>query len=498
MQAGPGFATGAFMNSNPAANANTAELAEGVRRLANARVLVIGDAMLDRYVYGAVDRISPEAPVPVLKIENELALPGGAANVVRNLGALRAAVAFVSIIGDDEAGGDLTGLVGGQQGVEPWLLVQGRRITTLKTRFVAQGRAVQGHQIMRADREDSRPVHPKLLDRLLKIARDAMAATSIVILSDYRKGVLAGDTPSLLIAAAHAAGRRVVADIHGADYQRYAGADVVLAAARDLAAATGLATEGDDRVAAAAAILRTRHAFGAVLVTRGEDGMTLADADGAMHFPAGSAEVFDIAGTGDTALATLGAGLATGLSLRLAARLANIAAGVVVGKIGTAVVRESDLIAALSPHAGALRKIVSRELAARLTERWRRSLWRTGYTDGAFDPLKPGHLHLIEQARGACDRLVVGIHGDASVRRAKGDTRPHQTEAVRAARLASLPSVDLVVVDTNETADEMIRALRPDVLVRGTTEERDAATALMREWSGTVILADILPEAMVD
>ena len=486
------------MTSSAAGDADSVELSAGVRRLANARVLVVGDAMLDRYVYGSVDRISPEAPVPVLRIENELALPGGAANVVRNLGALGAAVAFVSIIGDDEAGGDLTGLVGGQQGVEPWMLVQGRRITTLKTRFVAQGRTVQGHQIMRADREDNRPVHPKLAERMLKIARDAMAATSVVILSDYRKGVLAGETPCLLIAAARAAGRRVVADVHGSDYSRYAGVDLVLAAARDLAVATGMPTEGDAPVAAAAAVLRARHGFGAVLVTRGEDGMTLADAEGAVHFPAESAEVFDIAGTGDTALATLGAGLATGLSLRLATRLANIAAGVVVGKIGTAVVRESDLLAAISPSAGALRKIVTREVAGRLTERWRRSGWRTGYTDGAFDPLKPGHVHLIEQAHGACDRLVVGVQGDAMLRRAKGETRPHQTEAVRAARLASLPAVDLVVVDTAEAAEEMIRMLRPDVVVKGTPAERDAAAAVMREWSGTVLLADMLPDIASD
>ncbi len=486
------------MSPETAAEAAIAELSAAVRRLANSQVLVIGDAMLDRYVYGAVDRISPEAPVPVLKVENELAVPGGAANVVRNLAALRAAVAFVSIVGDDEAGGDLTGLIGSQSGVEPWLLVQGRRVTTLKTRFIAQGRAVQGHQIMRADREDGRPIHPKLVDRMMKIARDAIGATSVVILSDYRKGVLAGDVPSQIIAAAQAAGRRVVADVHAADYHRYAGANVVMAAARDLAAATGMPTDGDAVVSAAAAVLRDRHGFGAVLVTRGEDGMTLVDSDGTQHFPAESAEVFDIAGTGDTALATLGAGLAAGLSLRMATRLANIAAGVVVGKIGTSVVRESDLLAAISPHAGALRKIVSREVAARLAERWRRSAWRIGYTDGAFDPLKPGHVHLIEQAHGACDRLIVAVQGDAAVRRAKGDSRPHQTEAVRAARLASLPSVDLVIVDTNDAADEMIRMLRPHVVVMGSADARDAAVAILQEWNGAVMLAEMLPDVAAD
>jgi D-beta-D-heptose 7-phosphate kinase/D-beta-D-heptose 1-phosphate adenosyltransferase len=471
-----------------------ADLAAAVRQLARASVLVVGDVMLDRYIYGAVDRISPEAPVPVLTVQSELAVPGGAGNVVRNLGALRAAVAFVSILGDDQAGSELTGLIGGQQGVEPWLLVQGGRATTMKTRFVAQGRPLQGHQIMRADREDTRPVHPKLAERMLRIACEAMAATSVVILSDYRKGVLAGDVPGHIIAAARAAARPVLADVHGADYHRYAGADVILAAARDLAAATGLPVAADDAVAAAAAALRDRHGFGAVLVTRGEDGMTLVDAEGAVHYPAEAAEVFDIAGTGDTALATLGAGLAAGLTLRLAARLANIAAAVVVGKIGTAVVRASELIAAIAPHSGALRKIVSREVAIRLAERWRRGGWRIAYSCGAFDPLSPGHAHMLEQASDACDRLIVGVQGDA-VLRLKAAGGPHQPEAVRAARLAGLPWADLVVVDGDETPDELIRALRPDVLVHGAEGGPDG---ILAEWGGTVLTAERLPEASAD
>lgn len=477
---------------NPTDTPTHADLAAAVRRLARASVLVIGDAMLDRYIYGAVDRISPEAPVPVLTVRSELAVPGGAGNVVRNLGALKAAVAFVSIVGDDQAGSDLTGLIGGQQGVEPWLLVQGGRVTTMKTRFVAQGRQLQGHQIMRADREDPRPVHPKLADRLLRIARDAMAATSVTILSDYRKGVLAGEVPAGIIAAARAAGRPVLADVHGADYQRYAGADVILAAARDLAAATGLPVQGDAAVAEAAAALRARHGFGAVLVTRGEDGMTLVDAEGAVHYPAEAAEVFDIAGTGDTALATLGAGLAAGLDLRLSARLANIAAGVVVGKVGTAVVRAGELIAAIAPHSGALRKIVSREVAIRLAERWRRAGWRVAYASGAFDPLAPGDAHMLERAADACDRLIVGLQGDAMLR---ADGQPHQPEAVRAARLAGLPWADLVVVDGDETPDELIRALRPDVLVHGTAGDLDA---ILAEWGGSVLTVERPPDATAD
>src|SRR5215218_10700940 len=199
-----------------------AGLADAVRQLRRGAVLVVGDAMLDRYVYGRVSRVSPEAPVPILRVDREVALPGGAGNVVRNLTALGAAVAFVSVVGDDQAGSDLTGLIGGQPGVEPWLLVQGGRATTTKTRFLAAGQ-----QMLRADREQTEPIHPRLADRLLRIASDTVAATAVMVLSCYRKGVLAGETPARLIAAAQAAGRRVVVDQKGGDHARFAGADLI-------------------------------------------------------------------------------------------------------------------------------------------------------------------------------------------------------------------------------------------------------------------------------
>lgn len=199
------------------------ELAAAVRLLERATVLVVGDAMVDRYVYGHVTRVSPEAPVPVLQVEREVALPGGAGNVVRNLTALGSAVAFVSVVGDDAAGSDLTGLIGGQPRVEPWLLVQGGRLTTVKTRFLAAGQ-----HLLRTDYEQPAPIHPRLADRMVKIASDAVAATTVLVLSDYSKGVLAGDIPQRLIEAAQKAGRRVVVDPKGGDLARFRGADLLI------------------------------------------------------------------------------------------------------------------------------------------------------------------------------------------------------------------------------------------------------------------------------
>jgi D-beta-D-heptose 7-phosphate kinase/D-beta-D-heptose 1-phosphate adenosyltransferase len=466
------------------------ELAEAARQFRRASVLVVGDAMLDRYVFGAVRRVSPEAPVPVLAVERELAMPGGAGNVVRNLTALGAAVAFVSVVGDDQAGSDLTGLIGGQPGVEPWLLVQGGRATTTKTRFLAAGQ-----HLLRADHEIVAPIHERLADRMVRIAADAVAATTVMVLSDYGKGVLAGNIPARLIASAQGAGRKVVVDPKGRDYGRYAGADLITPNRAELREATGMPVEQEPDLVAAAAALRERHGFGAVLVTRSEDGMTLVDAEGVRHFRAEAAEVHDVSGAGDTVVAVAAAGVAAGLRLPVAARLANLAAGIVVGKVGTAVAREEEILEALSTEKGTLRKVVTRVAALEQVERWRRRGWRVGFTNGCFDLLHPGHVHLLEQARSWCDRLVVGLNADSSVKRLKGEARPIQGEAARAAVLASLASVDLVTVFEEDTPVELIRLLHPDVLVKGADYRIDQVVGgdLMQGWGGQVRLAELLP-----
>jgi D-beta-D-heptose 7-phosphate kinase/D-beta-D-heptose 1-phosphate adenosyltransferase len=467
------------------------DLANAIRRLNRGSVLVVGDVMLDSYVYGDVERISLEAPVPILKVQRELAVPGGAGNVMRNLGALGSAVAFVSVVGDDVAGSELTGLIGNHPAVEPWLLVQGGRRTTEKTRFIAQG-GHHGHAMLRADREDTGAIHPKLADRLVRIACDAMAATTVTVLSDYRKGVLAGDVPARLIGAARKLGRRIVVDLRGREYDRYAGADVLLTTRHDLARACTIPPETDEAFATAAEKVRRVHDIGAVLVTSAEAGITLVHEGLWQHFPVDAPDVMDLAGAGDTAVATVAACLAAGLDLPVAARLATLAAGIVLGRIGTAVVQPGDLIAALSPHGGALRKIVPRESITERAERWRRRGWKTGLVQGCFDPLRAGHIHLLEQARAACDKLVVCVHDDASVERRKGPDRPLQHEALRAARLASLSCVDLVMVISDKDSGDLIQTLRPEVLAGG---ERTPEVEQVRGYGGQVLLADRLSES---
>ena len=447
------------------------ELALAIRKLAKSSVLVVGDAMLDRYIYGTVERVSREAPVPVLTVDREVAVPGGAGNVVRNLGALGAAVAFVSVVGDDQAGSDLTGLIGSQPGVEPWLLVQGSRATTRKTRYMAQGQ-----QVLRTDREDPSPLHPKLAERMLRILRDAMLATTVTVLSDYGKGVLSGDLPAQIINIARTAGRMVIADTR-LDFGRFAGADVLTTSDESLERVCGHRLSTDDAVAVAAEQLRQKFSFGAVVVNRAEDGMTLVDKTGVMHLRIEAEDGGDTSGIGDTAVSALAAGLAAGLDLPLAVRIASIASAVVLGRHGISVAREGDLLAAINPQGSALRKIVALDAAASKLEHWRREGWQTAVTLGRFDTLSPAQLAQLDRARGEADRLVVGLERDTT-------KQPGTPEAVRAAQLASLDSVDLVVLIDSSNPAEFLYALRPDLLIAAPGQP---GAELLPTWGGRVM-----------
>ena len=461
-----------------------------MHKLAHTSVLVVGDVMLDRYVYGQVTRISPEAPVPILSVEREIAYPGGAGNVLRNLTALGAAVALVSVVGDDQAGADLTGLVGGQPGVEPWLLVQGGRTTTLKTRLVAGGQ-----HLLRTDREVTTPIHPKLADRMISIASDAMAATGIAVLSDYRKGLLSGDVPARLIAAAHEAGRKVIVDPNGPDYARYAGADIIIPNRRDLSEGTGLPVTDEASVIAAAQALRARHGFTAVLVTEGPAGMTLVDADAARHFPAEAAEVYDVSGAGDTVTAVLAAGVAANSSLPwrcdwpASPPASWWARSAPPWRARPTCWPRCRRRAARCEKSSPARRQSSRSRAGGTR------VFASASPMAASTRSHPGHVHLLEVARDACERLVVGLNDDAGTRRLKGPTRPVQTDAVRAAVLAGLPSVDLVTVFEEDTPAALIEALRPDVLVKGADYAPGAVVGAdqVRSWGGRVLLATLLP-----
>jgi D-beta-D-heptose 7-phosphate kinase / D-beta-D-heptose 1-phosphate adenosyltransferase len=467
-------------------------LADRVEQLRNTPVLCVGDVMLDRFVYGSVDRVSPEAPIPVLCIERESAMLGGAGNVVRNLVALGAAPAFLSVVGDDAAGREVTRLVGEHGEIDPCIVVETGRQTTIKTRFFASHQ-----QLLRADRESRLAVGAAIRDQLLTRADRLLAKAEVMVLSDYGKGVLAPAVAGELIRRAKAKGKKVVVDPKGADYSIYAGATIVTPNRKELFEATGMAVDSDDEVIAAARHLIATCTLGAVLVTRSQDGMTLVTADGeAHHLAAEAREVFDVSGAGDTVVATLAAAIASGASLLEGAHLANVAAGIVVGKVGTAVAYAEEVVVSL--HHGDLTagesKIMPLTAAAEIVDRWRRKGQKVGFTNGCFDLLHPGHVAILSQAKAACDRLVVGLNSDASVQRLKGPTRPVQSEASRATVLSSLAPVDMVVIFGEDTPLRLIEALRPDVLVKGAdyTIDKVVGADLVQSWGGKVVLADLV------
>lgn len=472
-------------------------LAARVASLKGVAVLCVGDVMLDRFVYGDVERISPEAPIPVVRVKREVSMLGGAGNVVRNLEALGARPHFLSVIGEDPAGREIARLVGDYANVDPFLAIENKRQTTIKTRFFAGSQ-----QLLRADRETSEPLTDASRAKLLTTALDLIPKVGIVILSDYGKGVLTTVMVRALIDAARAAGKPVVVDPKGTDYSIYAGATLVTPNRKELFEATKLPVETEAQIIAAARWLMDESGIENVLVTRSQDGMTLvrgagvSSADQVFHLPAEAQEVFDVSGAGDTVVATLAASLAAGLTLPDAARLANVAAGIVVAKVGTAVAYASDLVATL--HQADLKagdiKVATRDMALDLVERWRVKGLKVGFTNGCFDLLHPGHISLLDQSKAACDRLVVGLNSDASVQRLKGPTRPVQSEAARGTVLASLSSVDLVVIFDEDTPLELISLLRPDVLIKGAdyTIDKVVGADLVQGYGGKVVLADLV------
>lgn len=434
-------------------------------RLPRANVLVVGDVMLDRFVRGRVRRISPEAPIPILAIEGELSMPGGAGNVVRNLAALGARASFAAAVGDDAAGRDLAGLLAEKCAGGARLVEEPGRRTSVKTRYVAGAQ-----HLLRTDFETVAPVSTATVAGLLAAVRELLDDVAVVLVSDYAKG---GVTPALLAELFAEAARRgvpVVVDPKGADFSRYHGAALLTPNRAELAAAAGRELDGERDYEAAARGLLAGHGLGAICLTRSEEGLSLYPADGpAVHVRAAGREVFDVSGAGDTVAAVMAAGLAVGADLPLCAWLANVAAGIVVGKIGTAAAHPDELRRAVLRRSGedADLKILDRERLLETVALWRGLGLSVGFTNGCFDLLHPGHAAMLAGARRECDRLIVGLNTDASVRRLKGPTRPVQDQTSRARMLASLACVDAVTLFDEDTPLELIRAVAPDMLAKG-------------------------------
>jgi D-beta-D-heptose 7-phosphate kinase/D-beta-D-heptose 1-phosphate adenosyltransferase len=467
------------------------ELAAIARAFPTARVLVIGDIILDRYISGSVQRLSPEAPIPVLRPNQDRATLGGAANVALNIATLGGQAILIGVTGQDHAAADIDRLIAATPRIGSALVRVADRPTTAKTRFMTGA-----HQLLRLDEETTTPLDPPAITAVLQAVEDSLPDIDVIVLSDYAKGVLCDGVLDVILALSARAGKVLIADPKRPDFAAYRGATILTPNEHEVRIATRIEADQDSQADLAGRVALDATGGQAVLVTRSAKGLTLVRRDQpALHLPTRAREVADVSGAGDTLVAALAVALGAGAGLPEAAMLANATAGISVGKQGTATVTRQELLDVL--HLDDLvatdRKVCSLDDAKEHVADWHRRGLKVGFANGCFDLIHPGHVRLLSEARAACDRLIVALNTDASVKRLKGPTRPLQNEMARATVMASMAPVDMVILFDEDTPLEAIQALRPDVLVKGSdyTVDQVVGADLVQSWGGKVALVTL-------
>ena len=458
-----------------------------LNRLPLVRALVVGDLMLDEYLWGMTERISPEAPVQVVEVQRQDLRLGGAGNVINNLLALGCQVDVASVLGNDDDGRLLRHRLEEKEvNIRGVLQVEGRT-TSRKTRVLASNQ-----QMLRIDRESNNEIAAEQEQHLLKYIEGEIAHYDVVLISDYLKGVLTERVLRAVIDACRASGIPIVVDPKGNDYQKYRGATLLTPNRKEAQLASQVEICDLDSLRVAGTTLRSGLDLEALVLTRSEEGMTLFKRDGSeVHLPTEAREVFDVSGAGDTVLCLFGLGLACSLSLEETAALANMAAGIVVAKVGTSTVTPDELLeVAGRQHSDSDLKIKSRDSIAREMDSLRSQGKKIVFTNGCFDLLHVGHVKYLQRARQLGDLLVLGLNSDASIRRLKGPKRPLINEEERAHVLAALDCIDHVVVFDEDTPLELLEAVRPDVLVKGGDYTVDGVVGreLVESYGGKVEL----------
>ena len=443
-----------------------------------AHILVVGDLMLDRYWHGISSRISPEAPVPVVNVSETEDRPGGAGNVALNMAALGSKVSLISIIGDDEAGQILHDRLRTAK-IHTNLQVSNTKPTITKLRVVSRHQ-----QLLRMDFEEK--FDERDSSEFANKVKSLIGRANALVLSDYAKGSL--PDCQALIAIAREAGVPVLVDPKGNDFTRYRGATILTPNFHEFEAVVGKCATEQEVVDKGEALMRELD-LQALLVTRGEQGMTLLrHHQPELHLPARAREVFDVTGAGDTVIATLAAAIAAGQPLPEATALANLAAGIVVGKMGTATLNPAELRRAVIAEQGAERGVVTEDQLLMALEEARASGEKIVFTNGCFDIIHAGHVGYLEEARKQGDRLVLAVNSDESIRRLKGSGRPINPLDRRMAVLAGLESVDWVVFFDEDTPERLLRRIKPDVLVKGGdySEDQVVGNQIVKAYNGSV------------
>jgi len=432
-------------------------------RHTNPKILVVGDLMIDHYLWGKCERISPEAPVQVVAIDKETSVLGGAGNVINNLASLGAEVEVISVIGNDSNAEELKTLLNTIDIKTDTLVVQNNRNTSKKSRIIAAHQ-----QVVRYDKESTEDISTKAQEQILQTYTSNIEAYDIVLLSDYGKGVLTDDLTKKLIAVANRSHKKVLVDPKGTNYSKYAGSYLLTPNKKEAIEASGIEIKDEETLLQAIIKLKNECALEVSLITLSEDGIAIYD-DQLRKHPTVAREVYDVTGAGDTVIASLGFSLACGYDIDKAVKFSNLAAGVVVGKLGSATATLNEII----EYESSLKKstsdshIKTLEEIALLSEELKKRGKKVVFTNGCFDILHVGHVKYLEEAKSYGDILILGLNSDVSVRRLKGPTRPVNSENDRAYILASLEAVDYVVKFYEDTPYELIKAVQPHILVKG-------------------------------
>tara|TARA_B100000029_G_scaffold492377_1_gene553590 strand:- start:21900 stop:23354 length:1455 start_codon:yes stop_codon:yes gene_type:complete len=463
-------------------------LSKNILSLLNKKIFCLGDLMLDNYIIGNTNRISPEGPIPVLDVENKIEMLGGIGNVVRNLSTLASETHLVSMTGNDEVAKKIEKKLN-QINCSKKIVKDSNRPTTTKSRFIANNQ-----QILRVDNENVSEISKKIEENIYKFSKKIILKSDAIIISDYKKGVLTTNLLRKIISFAKKNKKSIVLDPKSSNYEKYKGVTIITPNINELELVSKRKFLNDNDIIGSSKKLISKFNFKYVLVTMGKSGMILVSSKKSIKLNAEAQEIFDVSGAGDTVASFIAAGLASSLKIDDIVKIANIAAGVVVNKTGTSVAHLSEVLLAVNKNDYHLSKVMKLNEAINTVNFWKNKNEIIGFTNGCFDYLHPGHISLFKQAKKCCSKLIVAINSDSSIKLNKGPLRPRQKLNKRLQVLNSIPFIDLIIVFSTKTPLDIIKKIKPKFLIKGSDykESEIIGSKEVKKNGGKIIRAKIL------
>ena len=465
-------------------------LSKNILNLLNRKIFCLGDIMLDNYIIGNTNRISPEGPIPVLDIVKEVKMLGGVGNVVRNLSTLATETHLVSLLGNDLMSNEVEKKLN-IINVNKDLVRDSNRPTITKSRYISNNQ-----QILRVDKEKTDFIDKKIENKIFNYSKKRILKTDVVIISDYNKGLITKNLLKRIVSFANKNKKPVIIDPKSTDFDKYKGATIVTPNIKELELVVKKKLNSDKEIINISKKLIFKFNFKHLLITMGKSGMMLISKNNknVIKFDAEAKEVFDVSGAGDTVASFIAAGIGSSLKIEEVIKIANIAAGVVVGKTGTSVAHLSEILLAINKNNYHLSKVMNLNETIKVINFWKEKKEKIGFTNGCFDYLHPGHVSLFKQAKKKCSKLIVAINSDKSIKNNKGPLRPKQKLNIRLQVLNSIPYIDLIIVFSEKTPIEIIKKIKPNLLVKGSDykENQIIGSKEVKKYGGKVLRASIL------